>query len=170
MTQQFFHYIQLFFFSLELSGISASAYLGHKLGVSDTLISFATHHPYISLFASIAVPTASIFATVFIPKEKVSRSCEFIQAAKPKFPNNGFIFFSQNQKIAKHVALGCTVLSLGIPLSPIVTYIPSDILGVSLLTTGGVVGLLSATALVAPNSTFLKYGGNTKKNCAKYSF
>jgi hypothetical protein len=51
------------------------------------------------------------------------------------------------------------MISLGFPLCPLVSYVPSDVMTVAVLTTGGVVGLLSAIALVAPNATFLKWGG-----------
>jgi len=118
--------------ALEIFMLGSSAYLGHVAGLSQPLLQFYNDHPWISLAAGVIVPTGCLLTTFMISKKNA---------------------------VAKHVALTASILSIGIPLCPLVTYVPTDVMTISLLTTGGVVGLLSAIAAVAPNTTFLKWGG-----------
>jgi len=53
-----------------------------------------------------------------------------------------------------------SVATLGIPLCPLVTYVPVGVMNAALLSTGGIIGMLSAIALVSPSTTFLRLGGS----------
>jgi hypothetical protein len=55
----------------ELASVGACAYGAHRAGFSETVMRFAVAHPWITLAAGVVIPSASLIATMVIPKKQV---------------------------------------------------------------------------------------------------